>query len=863
MKPTKAFNLSYSKKNKLIVFLLLTLFLQSFTLFISTLKINVPKSIINYSLNLVLKSKNLNLNKVQYQFPNTIFINEGTYHHKKETIIFHDASFTINSLFNRLSIDKLTIDKVKFNNFEINDLNCYRKHNDIITNFHLSSGLCNFIVSGIVNEYDILDHFSKSSNQLLQSSLSGFIEKISNNIPINFNRLKPTILATILLKIGGQINFKQLRKDSTGNNINGLSGYGKFNDFNLNFAELNFKTESIKFPHYKGLPEIQDLKFSYLKNFIQYQSKLSDIIKIDIQKIISTSKFYGTIPNLSFNSFSNSGIRHCNLFSNSNSTKISNHIVIQNNKITEITGKNLIIPKFLNLKINAHNSEYNFANGDSFNINFFNKVDNSSPHVSYIKLKAINLSILESPSGDYNATGYINQDLSLNLNNIDCIMGDSRVHGTYSQDWNPYNYEFILNGDLMPTNINNWFGNWWSRIWHDFKFNKNNIPHGDFVISGNWKQNSENITVGIINGINFHYKGFFIDNTDVLLSVGNNTTSLDTYNLDHSSGRLSGAISIHENSEDDSKYLDYFLKGTLPLNDCKLAFGPTIESYLNDFNLSAVSINSNGNIPIIDNDYNATQTGGNFKIDLFTEQNGTWNDVKFTGFKGQISSDFNKTKLKFPSIGFSDGVLSFNLSINKPENLISVNFELIKANIMKVYTSFLNFQNANNLEIINANDFNFISEKGVIDFQLNASGYSSDFTGYKGTGKITAYDKELSKLQLLGFLSKGLSEIPIPFPTGTLNFNKIDGLFELENDKIQFDKIILSGLLSKIENRGTFNFINGELNIISKIQLIGNLPIPLIKQLAQFADPFSSLAEIKITGPWMNPEWKILIRQLE
>ncbi len=182
---------------------------------------------------------------------------------------------------------------------------------------------------------------------------------------------------------------------------------------------------------------------------------------------------------------------------------------------------------------------------------------------------------------------------------------------------------------------------------------------------------------------------------------------------------------------------------------------------------------------------------------------------------------------------------------------------------MKVYTSFLNFQNANNLEIINANDFDFISEKGVIDFQLNASGYSSDFTGYKGTGKITAYDKELSKLQLLGFLSKGLSEIPIPFPTGTLNFNKIDGLFELENDKIQFDKIILSGLLSKIENRGTFNFINGELNIISKIQLIGNLPIPLIKQLAQFADPFSSLAEIKITGPWMNPEWKILIRQLE
>jgi hypothetical protein len=138
-----------------------------------------------------------------------------------------------------------------------------------------------------------------------------------------------------------------------------------------------------------------------------------------------------------------------------------------------------------------------------------------------------------------------------------------------------------------------------------------------------------------------------------------------------------------------------------------------------------------------------------------------------------------------------------------------------------------------------------------------------DFPFLKGSGKITAFDKELSKLELLGFLSRGLSEIPIPLPTGTLNFNKLEGLFELEHEQLKFDRIVLSGLFSKIDNRGSFNFNNGQLDIISKVQLIGNLPIPFFKQFAQFADPLSSFAEIKISGTWSDPQWKLLIKPLK
>ena len=36
------------------------------------------------------------------------------------------------------------------------------------------------------------------------------------------------------------------------------------------------------------------------------------------------------------------------------------------------------------------------------------------------------------------------------------------VQGTYSQEWSPLNYEFVLNGQCNPTDINNWMGEWWS-----------------------------------------------------------------------------------------------------------------------------------------------------------------------------------------------------------------------------------------------------------------------------------------------------------------------------------------------------------------------------------------------------------------
>jgi hypothetical protein len=69
----------------------------------------------------------------------------------------------------------------------------------------------------------------------------------------------------------------------------------------------------------------------------------------------------------------------------------------------------------------------------------------------------------------------------------------------------------------------------------------------------------------------------------------------------------------------------------------------------------------------------------------------------------------------------------------------------------------------------------------------------------------------------------------------------------------------MNGPLSKITANGNLNIASGTVDILAKLNLAGNFPIPLIKNLVQFADPLSRMTEIKITGDYKNPKWDLLL----
>jgi hypothetical protein len=72
----------------------------------------------------------------------------------------------------------------------------------------------------------------------------------------------------------------------------------------------------------------------------------------------------------------------------------------------------------------------------------------------------------------------------------------------------------------------------------------------------------------------------------------------------------------------------------------------------------------------------------------------------------------------------------------------------------------------------------------------------------------------------------------------------------------------ISGPLSVVETTGSFNLGNGEIDFLARLKLIGNLPIPLLKEIIGFADPLSKIAEITISGTLEEPKWDLSVNPL-
>ena len=84
-------------------------------------------------------------------------------------------------------------------------------------------------------------------------------------------------------------------------------------------------------------------------------------------------------------------------------------------------------------------------------------------------------------------------------------------------------------------------------------------------------------------------------------------------------------------------------------------------------------------------------------------------------------------------------------------------------------------------------------------------------------------------------------------------FNNLSATFTLNNGIVNFSPIVLSGALSRIESEGSLELLNGHLELISRINFAGNIP------LLKIADPLSKIAEFKISGPWNDPDIEMQI----
>ena len=649
-------------------------------------------------------------------------------------------------------------------------------------------------------------------------------------------------------QINGFLSF--LKISTEGDKIHSASLKSKIDDFSIKTRslELTFKDVSLANP---------SIRFKNLNNLTNNLGESN----LNIGEIRFDGKIQGHLPRFNVISKSTDKLTEGIFFSDSNRTRIA--LSYQFKSVLTLNGEALLTPQNFDLHCNTKKGRLRVLDGDEVRAYVFrNKMGSRESIPMFFRIRTDRLSVFEAPDGAYSLSGQIAPDYSIFVDSAWCKLGMSEVTGTYSQSWNPHNFRFLLKGECLPSDINNWLGKWWKTIWADFAFTEE-IPYGDFSMSGNWRKPGVGaVTHGTVKTGTLSYRDLSIKESFVTIVGDDNRTQIKG-SANHGNGHINGYLDLPRKPSSTDKLLSFDLKGDFPLNKGKKVFGKEVEKILSDFNSSILSCEAKGIIYRAQTGRSAENNKTHYTIAISADCNSSLWGMPVSYIHGTIQHDNSTTSGRFPSIGVGEGKGSLDFeSKSFPSNgSLSFKFDLKKADRSAITSvisglSFLDSKDRDHIkETVNTTN----DSAGTIDFSVQAKGPLADHLQFKGTGHLRLVEKSLSQVNILGEISKKLNTINLPIPSGSFTFERLEVPFRIEYDSIYSDKILLTGPLSKLEASGQLNLISNEVDITAKLKLVGNLKIPLLSQVINFADPLSKFTKIKITGNWKNPKIGLVV----
>lgn len=862
MNPKKAYYLKNRIENTSII-LIIFLILQGFFYFNKNNNFRLPNFIVDIILNNLFAEEKLIVKDLYLKLNKTILLDQirmdstDLKYDISEIKIKYQNFFSLNSKnIKILDIKKLNVNKTG-KEYTFKNIKIQRIENKIKYYFEYFNKFSTVKFSGTIVE-DKIKYLIKSLNvkkkesNYLTSIFDKIVESQITRIPIDNKKIH----ILVYCNIDNNITLNIHQKNYSQNNLKhhtGLTGMIKFpihEPQNIIFS-LSIKDQIIYFENTSL--NISNLILKRIKSSNHLDDNLYHSF-ISFQKINSSGKINGDLAGFSMHIDEDSDTFKILFVSDTKESRISNELKYNSlEKKYKLSGTSRFIPKNFNLSYNDNNQSIRIIDGDELIIKF----KNNNNFISLIDINTINFSVLDSPPGDFEGKGTLDNNFSFRFLKSKFKMGNSIVEGSYAQEFYPLRYSFNVSGVCDPNDLNNWMGDWWKTIWSDFQFYQNSVPYGNFAIDGIWGQNDKTTLIGSVKTDALIFRNLNLKQTDITVKLDENSTEISTPNIIHNYGSIMGSIKFLRRNEKLSSLI-YYLDGNLPINDGTKVFGSVVEDYLNDFNTSDINIISSGTIPLQLNETNKTSVvNSSYEINFSAEQNGTWNGVYYDTIRGKIISVDNNLTIHLPNIVSEGTELSIKANFKEADSY-SLSLNLKDAPIHKILNSFIDYEVSSGKSISSSTHDLNENLTGSVNLSFNGNGILKDFSSLKGSGKITVNDKNLRQIHLLGTLSESLNILPIPLPIGTLNFNKLSGHFNLENDHIYFDDLSLTSLLSKLSSSGSINFNSGTINFTSNLNIVGNL-FPIIDRI----DPLSIISDIKLSGHWGNPNWKIHLSEIK
>lgn len=426
--------------------------------------------------------------------------------------------------------------------------------------------------------------------------------------------------------------------------------------------------------------------------------------------------------------------------------------------------------------------------------------------------------------------------------------GEARICAEFNQQ--KERYRILAEGELMPSQINNWLDSWWTDIWGNFQF-KSPLPYADIEISGNIKNEDAYFVFGKIKARDFLFRDTFTKQCDLKLEAEYLYTKASGIKVETESGKVQGDLLWHYafGVSGFTRY-NYDIKSSVKLKELQAMIGQGKLSLLSDFNcsvapeihLQGVHVAHSVNEPAFDQALMTFET----KAPL------SYQAVGLDSLKFRAQYDTKTTLIQPIDFGFADGkgqasaILFFE---DGDKQKLEFNVSLKKAQFDKFLQRIAELKGEKNIAA------NQTAYNGYFESSFKGQGYLGDIESFTGNGDARVYEANLGKVRLLGFISEIL-DIP-PFNITNLTLNDAQSSFKLEKEQLSFPDLKITGKSARINSFGTYNIKTDAINFTMDIFPTAEMKIPVISQVLFILNPISTFFQVELTNKLSEPKWNL------
>ena len=439
-------------------------------------------------------------------------------------------------------------------------------------------------------------------------------------------------------------------------------------------------------------------------------------------------------------------------------------------------------------------------------------------------------------------------------------LGENVARGSYWMNFHTTDYRMLLNGKLHPQEIAGWFnGDWWNEFWNNHFSFSSALPSADVDVQGCWRDIAKLEYFGSAKAESVGLWGGKFDHAQAVVFLRPHFTHVIDFNGSRAGEKqkLSGSLKRFADEETrETKRLEFDLDGNVDPETYHGMLEGKADETLAPFIFSAPpQVHARGSI---------TGSGKGAQTDYaFSGQSA--GSLRYYGFPltavsvtGAVqNSDVHLDDIRFAAAG-GKGAAKATLSGPSGSQTLGFDVYLNGADLPEVILAVQEYdrsQSGTKGHVSKDDDLIKRATGGRLDVAMSAQGRPGDITSFTGTGNAAVTRANLGEIQLFGLLSQALSGLSLNF--SSLKLDSAHTSFHLQNGRLHFPDLKITGSSAVIDARGDFVFANTRLDFTAKFKPFEENRNLFTAAIGMVINPITSILELKLTGPLNNPHWSL------